>query len=278
LSGSDDTDELMLLGPDEAFEQMTLPRGGEAAALSVRSPAKSTANEDAAAIIAREGGAVLAVADGMGGRPGGADAAATAVRTLARTLAEARRAGSPMREAILEGLERANREVIGLAAGSAATLAVVDAQDMTARAYHVGDAGVLVLGGRGRLRLQTVAHSPVGYALEAGLLDERGAMAHGARHFVSNIVGDASMHIEVSAPISLRPRDTVVLASDGLFDNLFTDEIVAMAQQRPLERAVHELADTCLARMRAPTGAGQPHKPDDLTIVAFRPGRAVQGD
>ena len=41
---------------------------------------------------------------------------------------------------------------------------------------------ILTTGQRGRLRMQTVSHSPVGFAIEYGLLDESEAMHHEERH------------------------------------------------------------------------------------------------
>jgi serine/threonine protein phosphatase PrpC len=68
----------------------------------------------------------------------------------------------------------------------------------------------------------------------------------------------------------------VLLASDGLFDNLHLDEIVAQMCQSPLLAAVQELVAAARKRMIEPAD-GQPSKPDDLTIVCYRkrPRKAV---
>ena len=147
-------------------------------------------------------------------------------RALRDTLRVRVRQGASTREAILSGFDRANRAVLQRGGGGATTLAVVEVRAGRLRSYHVGDSGVLVFGGRGKVRLQTIFHSPVGYAVEAGVLDEEEAMNHVDRHLVSNVVGDRSMHVGVSYPRRLRPMDTVVLASDGLFDNAYTEEVV----------------------------------------------------
>ena len=60
--------------------------------------------------------------------------------------------------------------------------------------------------------MRTVAHSPVGYAEEAGLLDREEAIHHAHRHLVSNMLGMPEMHIEVGPPLTLDARDTIVLA------------------------------------------------------------------
>jgi serine/threonine protein phosphatase PrpC len=127
---------------------------------------------------------------------------------------------------------------------------------------------IVVTGGRGKVKWQTVSHSPVGFAVEAGVLCEEEAMHHEDRHIVSNVVGSAEMRIEIGPELRLAPRDTVVLASDGLLDNLTIDEIVARVRKGPLDKAVRLLATDARRRMTCPE-EDQPSKPDDTTIVAF---------
>ena len=138
-----------------------------------------------------------------------------------------------LRAAILNGIEAANQAVRDLGTGAATTLALVEIQDRTIRTYHVGDSEILVTGQRGKVKLQTIPHSPIGYAVEAGLMEEEEAIHHEARHVISNVIGSDQMRIEMGPPTELAPRDTLLLASDGLFDNLFPDEIVEADPQRP---------------------------------------------
>jgi serine/threonine protein phosphatase PrpC len=214
---------------------------------------------------------VLIVADGLGGERGGELASATTVQALERALIAAAQHGQPLRTAILDGIDSANRHVRELALGAASTLAIVEVQDGTARPYHVGDSTILITGQRGRVKVQTVPHSPVGYAVESGLLDAAEAMHHAERHVVSNVVGSDDMRIEIGSALALSPRDTILLASDGLSDNLHAEEIIDFARKGPLAKCVERLAMAAQGRMRQPE-AGHPSKPDDLTIVAFRLG------
>ncbi|NIP97977.1 MAG: serine/threonine protein phosphatase, partial [Akkermansiaceae bacterium] len=123
---------------------------------------------------------------------------------------------------------------------------------------------ILVVGQRGKLKLQTVSHSPVGLAVEAGLLDEDEALHHHERHLILNAVGFAEMRIELGAPLPLARHDTVLLARDGLTDNLTLDEIVAGIRKGPLGEAVAALTSLARQRMLAEQ-PGSPCKPDDLT-------------
>jgi serine/threonine protein phosphatase PrpC len=248
-------------------QPVALP-GGEAWFYSRRCP-DAAANQDAAGCFELDAGGVLVVADGMGGQAGGASASRIVLESLRDSL-RARAAGEgAVRAAILDGAEDANRRVLGLGIGAGSTLAVVELFVDTLRPYHVGDSEILAVGQRGRIRLQTVSHSPVGYAVEAGMLDGDEAIHHDERHIVSNVVGSAEMRIEVGSPLALNRYDTVLLATDGLFDNLHQREIVAAIRSGPLDRAARALAREAAARMERPV-EGQPSKPDDLTFVLYR--------
>jgi serine/threonine protein phosphatase PrpC len=197
-----------------------------------------------------------------------AQAASIALRKLVEQLDVVN--GKSLREAILLGFDEANRAVAALGVGAATTLAVVRIEEGTVRSYHAGDSLVLVVGQRGRRKHETIAHSPVGYAVHAGVLDEVEAMHHEERHLVSNMVGLPDMRVEMSAVVPLGAHDTVLLASDGLSDNLHVDEIVELIRKGPIEEAARKLAEAGTRRMNAESGA-LPSKPDDLSFALFRP-------
>lgn len=249
---------------------------GEAAVFSARAPGRLTPNEDAAALLTINGDAVvLVVADGVGGSAAGERASCLAIRSLVGSLKEASPDEPSLRAAILNGIETANAAVTQLGVGAGTTMAIAEVRNGMVRPYHVGDSMILVVGQRGKTKLQTVCHSPVGYALEAGMLDEDEAMHHDQRHLVSNILGTPDMRIEVGSALALAPRDTLLLASDGLFDNLQIGEIVERIRKGPLKRVMQSLSADCRRRMQS-AEQGKPCKPDDLTFVAFRRLRAAK--
>ena len=245
--------------------------GGQVAVYSSRCPDKETVNEDAFAIIPYgEGRGVLAVADGAGGMRAGEAASRRALKQLKGALEQGLAEGWPLREAILEGFDRANLSVAALG-GAASTLAACEVVCRGAtRTYHAGDTPALVVSGRGAIKLKTVDHSPVGYAVEAGVLDEADAIHHQLRHVISNFLGNPEMHIEVSASVTLAVRDRLLVASDGLFDNLLVDEIVDIIRRGKLRTVARTLLKSCRERMTQP-GNGLPSKPDDLTFLLYRP-------
>jgi serine/threonine protein phosphatase PrpC len=249
--------------------------GGTAAVFSDRSPSKVTPNEDSAAVWPTTGGGILAIADGLGGHAGGERASRLAIETVQKYVQEALALpddGQPdsLRGAILNGIEAANRSVRELGCGAATTLALVEIHGRSVRSYHVGDSVILLTGQRGKLKLQTIPHSPIGYAVEAGLMKEEEAIHHEERHVISNVIGAEQMRIEMSAPVEMALRDTLVLASDGLLDNLLPGEIVEIVRSGPLDVAVSDLVTEAHRRMTSQNGTA-PSKPDDLTVIAYRP-------
>lgn len=255
---------------NEVFQDTTTMDVGPIGVYSARSPFKETDNEDAAAVIPiDEQRAILAVADGVGGQPGGAEAAEVALQSLEQTAKKVLTEGVSTRAAIMEGIENANHQILDMGIGAATTLALIEIEGNAVRPYHVGDSMILVVGQRGKLRHQTVPHSPVGYAIEAGLLDESEAIHHEDRHVVSNVLGSPNMHIEVGSVLHLKLRDTVLLASDGIFDNLHVPEVVDLIRKGRLSQVVERLSNAARDRMNMP-GSGHPSKPDDATFIVYR--------
>lgn len=267
-------DRPLLIGGTDMETPATLRfAGGVLSYFTHRAPDKTGGNQDALGLIPwGDAGGVLVVCDGLGGLPAGAQASLLAVQCLAECISETPAGnGGGLREAILDGIEHANRAIGALGLGAATTLALIEIQGRSARAYHVGDSMILVTGQRGRIKLQTVSHSPVGYAVEAGFLDAAEAMHHEERHLISNMLGSPAMRIEMGTPIELSPRDTLLLASDGLFDNLHLPEIVERMRCGPINAGAKRLWAESLERMHSPA-SDLPSKPDDLSFILYRPG------
>lgn len=253
---------------------------------------RESENEDSCAAIALPAGrGLLLVADGLGGHRGGRRASQL-LRSSLVTLGKNRpgEAGHsvvisgvvpvpmPMAEppsdpdvrgAVLERIEKVNKRLLRGGLGSATTLSLAEVHRNRVRSYHAGDSELLVVTQRGKVKYSTVSHSPVGYAFESGLLTEEEALLHPDRHIVSNVVGSPLMSIEIGPWVSLTTQDTVLLATDGLFDNLMQSEIVDIIRKGPLAESVRELAEIAWQRMLSPM-EDFPSKPDDLTILAYR--------
>ena len=100
------------------------------------------------------------------------------------------------------------------------------------------------------------------------MLEEHEAMDHEERHLVSNYLGSEGMHVEMGSGRKVSSRDGLLVASDGVLDNLTIDEIVGFLKSGIATKAAANIAALASQRMREPL-EGRPHKPDDLTLIVF---------
>ena len=77
------------------------------------------------------------------------------------------------------------------------------------------------------------------------------------------------MRIDIGPTVKLRPRDTILLASDGLTDNIQIDDIIEIMRKGPLSRAMDSIIRLAHYRMINESKL-QPNKPDDLSVILFR--------
>jgi serine/threonine protein phosphatase PrpC len=244
--------------------------GGDCAVASLRCPGGKI-NQDAAVIVpVSDASVVFAVADGAGGHPQGDVAARIAVQAVHHEIkSHGGRRSSDLRTSIINGFEAANRNILALGTGAAATLVVVEVVGHVARTYHAGDSVALVNGLRGKEKYKTVSHSPVGLGIEAGLIDEIDYSIQENYSLVTNLVGSPRMRIEVGSPFELDAKDTILLASDGLTDNLTEAEISVHLQNTDFSSIAGGLIEEAQKNMDHSREDG-PSKPDDLTFILFR--------
>jgi serine/threonine protein phosphatase PrpC len=261
------TEARLVLGDAESHDLELA--AGTVSVRTLRCPDRSGPNEDAAVVIEVDGDSlVLAVADGVGGSPAGCEASTEIVETLSRGLASMAPETS-LREAIIESVEQANTAILHSGTRSASTVVVAEISAGQLRCYHVGDSELFVVGQRGRRKHSLIPHSPTGFAVEAGLLDEAEAIWHDQRHIIFNVVGAPGMRVDISTAIDLAPLDTVLLCSDGVTDNLYVEEILNLIRVGPLAQVADRLMAAVSARMHSRVAA-EPCKPDDVTIALYR--------
>lgn len=189
----------------ESPEVIDLPLG-QVALYTHASPERGQ-NEDCAAVISvNANSCVLMVADGLGGHANGAAASAFFTNLLENSVGKHGDSEVAVRESILKSIEETNRNLLGKETGEGTTVAIAEITDNRIRTYHVGDSEILLTGQRGKLKLHTLSHSPVAYAVESGLIEESEALSHEDRHFVSNFVGRHGMHIAMGSPKKSDPE------------------------------------------------------------------------
>ncbi len=240
---------------------------GEIVCYSNRSPKKDTPNEDALGIIpVDEETTVLVVADGLGGMPAGEQASQIVVECL---IASLKNTGVLVREAILNGIDEANKTILDMKTGAGTTVSIAELSGNKLRTYHAGDSLILLTTNHGNIKYQTLSHSPIGYAVICGALNQEQAMLHPERNLISNYVGCNDMHINIGPIIELAANDTVILSSDALSDNLYEEEICEFIRKGPLLEGVSELITQCNQNMKESLPDRRCH-PDDFTLISFR--------
>ena len=214
---------------------------------------------------------LLVVADGVGGRAGGAIASETAVTSLVGYLADA--AGcvhgldTDREHEFLERLESAVRQTHqrifveggGRGQGMATTLTM--AVLIWPRAYllHVGDSRAFYLH-KGRLRQLTRDQTTGEYMLDVGAWTEEQARTVPTAGALFSALGSDELTVAVGL-VDLQPGDVLLLCSDGLTRHV-PDERIAevLGRAADSESACRELVSDALE------GGGS----DNITVVVAR--------
>jgi protein phosphatase len=240
---------------------------GEAIYFSDRSPSKITANEDSLAIIpVDDETTVLVVADGLGGMNAGEEASKLLIETLIDSL---KNKDISIREAILSGIDTANKEIVSSKSGSGTTVSIAEIRGNMLRTYHAGDSLILLSASHAKVKYQSLSHSPISYAVACGAIDTERAMCHPERNLISNFVGCNDMQINIGPLTELSTFDTLIISSDAVSDNLYEDEICSFISTDSLLEGVNELINDCKKNMSEPLPDRRCH-PDDLTLISFR--------
>ncbi|WP_329530293.1 serine/threonine-protein phosphatase [Streptomyces sp. NBC_01450] len=197
---------------------------------------------------------VVAVADGLGGHPGGDVASALAVRRIASigpTLSS--------EDAVRDALNACNRALYQAAGGTGSELATmgttvagVVVQPGSLMTFNVGDSRVFAVS-RAGLRQVSVDDSP---PLEPG---------QRTTSLVTQCLGGTPGYRSISPHVtaaSLSPGDRYLICTDGLTDPVTPDEIDAVTREHDGGRAAFELWKAAIA-------AGGP---DNITLAVVRIG------
>lgn len=259
---------------DTNMEQFEMVSAGsfEIGYFTQRAPEKTTPNEDSLGFVVNRNKAVLMVADGVGGMPKGEEASETVIQTIANAFSKNDtfpKDETEIRNLMLDSIEKANLTLINKNNGARTTLTACEIHNNQVRAFQIGDSSMVVCGQKGLLKFKATEHSPTGFAVEAGLMKEKEAIEHPERHIVSNVVGETEMHIEIGPLVELAANDTVLLASDGLFDNYLVEQLIEIIRKESLEEVMQQLVALCKP-MLDPEGRKKLNKTDDVTLIVCR--------
>lgn len=193
-------------------------------------------NEDSLFISGDEKSFVLGVSDGAGGHPRGRDASIAISESIA----------SYQDGDDCQGLiEKANQRVSDLKAGARSTLAFAHIKNDIVRFYTVGDSEILYWNAHGNEVYTSTPHSGVGHMVKAGVLGQEESLSHPERNYVNNLMGDDVIKIESTSGASLKKGHTVLIGSDGLFDNIPHDSLTELIGQGSFDKSFENLVEFC---------------------------------
>ncbi|HEY7755817.1 MAG TPA: Stp1/IreP family PP2C-type Ser/Thr phosphatase, partial [Actinomycetota bacterium] len=193
-------------------------------------------NEDAYLIL----DPLFAVADGMGGHRGG-EVASNLALEIVRSRFEGREGSltEQVEAANREVFERsqADREVSGM--GTTLTAALVEGEQV--RLAHVGDSRAYLFRD-GELHLLTEDHTLVHRMVQEGEITAEEAETHPHRSILTRALGvDEAVQVD-EALVRIRPRDRLLLCTDGLTGMIGDEAIRAvLAETADPQQAVERL-------------------------------------
>jgi protein phosphatase len=219
------------------------------------------------------------VSDGIGGHQAGEIASEMVVETVSQAVAVSS-ANNPiqtLRESIMRSSQEilvqaeSNEEKKGMGATCACALVIGD------RLYiaYVGDSRIYLLR-NGSIHQISIDHTWVQEAIDAGVIEPDQGKDHPNAHVIRRYLGskqpvepdtrlrmsadEGNARSESNQGLPLRPKDQVVLCSDGLTDLVKDEEILAMLQSQEQEKAIEELVKM----------ANQRGGHDNITVVVLR--------
>src|SRR5262245_35006862 len=197
---------------------------------------KRLSNEDN--LLAMPDRGLYLVADGVGGRLGGARASQLAVEIFSKVFAQQHQ--EDLRKVVENTIDLCNQKIYEEArsdpnfGGMATTIAMVAVEGNRAIVAHVGDSRVYRFDRKGLICL-TEDHSEVGEALRAGLITAEQAARHPRRNVISRALG-AEIEVEPDfREIEIDDRTSFMLCSDGVTRHVTDEEIGRLMKngQRP---------------------------------------------
>ena len=190
---------------------------------------------------------LLVVADGMGGHRGGQVASTMAVGTLGGICREGE---EPAPARLSASIERANAEIFARSGSTrrlkgmgTTVVALLLSERGGAFVAHVGDSRLYRLRDDSLAAL-TVDHSLAAQLVSNGEITEAEYRTHPKRSVLIRAVGVGRRVQPEVAPVEIRPADTFLLCTDGIYEMLPDEEIRRILASAPdAHAAVAWLAD-----------------------------------
>lgn len=219
-------------------------------------------NEDAYLVDSEN--AFFAVADGMGGLPGGANASQKTIKYLETYIAENSEKLKP--EKLYDYIKQLNQELAAEGnekhpfIGWGTTLSLCKIQENLCQIIHVGDSAIY------RVRNRYLKKLTVDHTMEHRYINDRGEGARSLMpadyaHTLTRCIGQNEFLRLDQKFVKLEAEDIIMLCTDGLTKYVDDESIrLTLVSQDTIEKAVKEL-------IRSANDAGGR---DNITVVALR--------
>ena len=176
------------------------------------------------------------VADGAGGHPKGREASLLAVEHVSKI----------SNVSHMSQIELANDQVKSLKVGAKTTLSLGEIVGDFVRYYTIGDSEIIHLNSNGRIVYNSTPHSPVGYKIAAELISQEESIDDPERHYVSSLLGDDIIKINTTNSIEFKRGHSILIGTDGLFDNLSHNDLSNIIQDESFEKAHEKISNICI--------------------------------
>ncbi len=194
-------------------------------------------NEDGIGIFSIPRGVALVVADGVGGSYQSYRAVGQVLNDLNNffTNYDYENKDTVFADDICKKLQQINTKILNLENTPQTTLSMAVIQSKKITVFQVGDSGTLLTGLKGRLKFMTPFQSLVGEMLLKQEISEKDALVHPELNIVSNVLGHPKFYVtsflseevlKSNKTNKISKYDTLLLATDGLFDNYISEELV----------------------------------------------------
>jgi serine/threonine protein phosphatase PrpC len=209
-------------------------------------------NQDRALVLEAPDAVLLALADGMGGHPGGELAAQILMDICRKTFLTSRKPIANPRVFLSGLLDMAHRQILEfgqrqtppIEPRTTGVLCLI--QEGKAHWAHLGDSRLYVMRDH-HIIVRTDDHSYVEQLRQQGLLSSSQAHKHRLRNYVTRCLGGQSNQpvAELGDPFPLKPQDIILLCSDGLWGPLSERTLVDVLhdKSRPIAGILEQLAD-----------------------------------
>lgn len=226
-------------------------------------------NQDRMAIVKNNGSVLLVVADGLGGHHHGEVAAEKAVEVLSYFFSKYDWPISDPAAFLKKTILKAHKKIIQTGQEHKppieprTTIVACVIQNGYATWAHCGDSRFYQFRAGKRI-FRSEDHSKVQELINDGLWDEEKRDKHPRKNHVTSCLGDArnKPRICVNQPTRLELDDTLLLCTDGLWDAIHENQLLAYACQENLDKATREMAEFA-------EKASYPRS-DNITIATFR--------